>query len=242
MAITEAGISEAAQRSQEMALGQAQPSCAAPGPLKATVLQFGCKQRDHETAEACQEMIAAAMLEDPAVLYFARSAVKHRLAMWKEMVCLNYAAARSYSEPPLFYCTEDGKCAALCFMHPEQEVSLWQYIRHGGLKMLVRHLRPRRWLSALKHQAALDREQAQFGRENGAYLHVFLVATNANFRSQGLGSQVLQRISQEADARGVSAYLETTTERARALYLRHGYKDTSCCARSLTSQRHRCIG
>ncbi|PSC72509.1 exostosin-like glycosyltransferase isoform B [Micractinium conductrix] len=105
------------------------------------VVQFGC---DDQVAQECRELLAEAMLEDQSVTYFARGALAHRLGMWRAMVSLNYAAARSNSEPPLFFCTADRSAVALCFLAPQQEISMWQYIMHGGLVSLLRHIRPAR--------------------------------------------------------------------------------------------------
>lgn len=41
----------------------------------------------------------------------------------------------------------------------------------------------------------------------------------------GLGTRALRGVLERADAAGEAAYLEATSERNRALYLRHGFHD-----------------
>ncbi|KAL4430717.1 hypothetical protein ABPG75_005973 [Micractinium tetrahymenae] len=180
---------------------------------------------DKQDAESARELIAEALLQDQSVTYFAKRKLRHQLGVWREMVRLNYAAALSYSEPPLFFTTACRNSAALCFLYPAQQVSMWQYIRHGGLAPLVQHFRASRWLPALKHQAALDREKARCVERRGPLLFVFVLATRAEHRNRGLGSRLLRRIAAEADARGLWCYLEASSPDNRRLYLRHGYQD-----------------
>jgi len=57
------------------------------------------------------------------------------------------------------------------------------------------------------------------------YLPCMGVATAR--RGTGLGSAMLRHRLDHADARGLGAYLEASSTRSRALYLRHGFEDHS---------------
>jgi GNAT superfamily N-acetyltransferase len=56
------------------------------------------------------------------------------------------------------------------------------------------------------------------------HYHLALLAVRPNRQSQGLGGELLERQHNWLDERGIDAYLEASTPRARDLYLRHGYE------------------
>jgi GNAT superfamily N-acetyltransferase len=55
---------------------------------------------------------------------------------------------------------------------------------------------------------------------------LFLLATTPARQSGGLGSALLRHVLDVCDRDRTPAYLEATSERNRALYLRHGFADT----------------
>ena len=67
--------------------------------------------------------------------------------------------------------------------------------------------------------------QAQ-GRLHPSYPHCYLpwIGVRPEARDTGVGSALLARALARADAEGMPAYLEATSERDTALYLRHGFE------------------
>ena len=63
--------------------------------------------------------------------------------------------------------------------------------------------------------------EAQVPREPHA--HLVLLGTDPRWQGQGLGSLVLRETLAPLDRERVPAYLEASTPRSRALYLRHGF-------------------
>ncbi|WP_067803250.1 GNAT family N-acetyltransferase [Actinomadura formosensis] len=55
--------------------------------------------------------------------------------------------------------------------------------------------------------------------------HLALLAVRPDHQDRGLGSALLRHRHALLDAAGTPAYLEASSPRSRALYLRHGYRD-----------------
>jgi GNAT superfamily N-acetyltransferase len=55
--------------------------------------------------------------------------------------------------------------------------------------------------------------------------HLYLPCMGATRRGAGLGTAMLRHRLARADADGLAAYLEASSPRGRALYLRHGFED-----------------
>jgi GNAT superfamily N-acetyltransferase len=80
-----------------------------------------------------------------------------------------------------------------------------------------------RWVSRfLAFDAALDRHH----RTGQAHHHLAIMAVHPRHQRQGIGSALLAAHHATLDAAGLPAYLEASSNRSRALYLRHGYTDT----------------
>jgi ribosomal protein S18 acetylase RimI-like enzyme len=74
---------------------------------------------------------------------------------------------------------------------------------------------------SLRGMAAFD---AVHPREPHWYL--WLMGVDPDRQGEGLGSRLLAEVLDRCDAERTPAYLEASTERNRALYLRHGFEDT----------------
>ncbi|MEW9552441.1 GNAT family N-acetyltransferase [Nonomuraea sp. NPDC050783] len=68
---------------------------------------------------------------------------------------------------------------------------------------------------------ALDRRHPTGAR----HLYLPCVGVTGERRGAGLGSAMLRRRLDRADADGLGTYLEASSARSRALYLRHGFED-----------------
>jgi GNAT superfamily N-acetyltransferase len=58
------------------------------------------------------------------------------------------------------------------------------------------------------------------------HYYLFLLGTRPGWQGQGLGSELMKPVLERCDREHVPAYLEATSERNRALYLRHGFEVT----------------
>jgi hypothetical protein len=131
------------------------------------------------------------------------------------MIGMNYALQHSSSDAPLFFCNATNIAAAMCFIYPDQQPSLLQFIRRGGLAALVKHTPARRWLAAMKasegdgassvglnsheaflcrqplrlqHQAALDKQKEEFLAQHGSKaVYLWLIAVEPELQGKGLG-------------------------------------------------------
>ncbi len=56
--------------------------------------------------------------------------------------------------------------------------------------------------------------------------YLFFLGTRPEWQSQGIGSALMGPVLGRCDRDGMPAYLEATSERNRALYLRHGFEVT----------------
>jgi GNAT superfamily N-acetyltransferase len=59
-----------------------------------------------------------------------------------------------------------------------------------------------------------------------AHWYLYALATTPQRQSTGIGSAMMRPVLQTCDEQGIPAYLEASTERNRALYLRHGFVPT----------------
>jgi ribosomal protein S18 acetylase RimI-like enzyme len=73
---------------------------------------------------------------------------------------------------------------------------------------------------ALRGMSAID---AVHPHEPHWYL--WMLGVDPERQGEGLGSRLLAEILERCEAERVAAYLEASTERNRALYLRHGFED-----------------
>ena len=120
---------------------------------------------------------------------------------------------------PLRHVFEVGQGAAFCVCVPAwstgNEVGNL-FSPAGFAKAGVRHALPPRQLLDL----GASFRRALRGRR---HLYVFALAVAPEEQGKGYGRCALRQALRLADARGVPTILETTTERNRALYERHGF-------------------
>lgn len=113
------------------------------------------------------------------------------------------------------YATADHGCAALWKPAGKPRPSLLETLRlTSKLVRVLGHQTPR----ALR---VLTYMEAQVPQEPHA--HLVLLGTDPACQGQGLGSLMLRETLAPLDRERVPAYLEASTPRSRALYLRHGF-------------------
>lgn len=111
--------------------------------------------------------------------------------------------------------TADHGCVALWKPAGKPRPSLLETVRLTPTMARILGRRTPRALRALTHM------EAQVPREPHA--HLVLLGTDPGCQEQGLGSLVLRETLAPLDRAGIPAYLEASTIRSRALYLRHGF-------------------
>ena len=113
------------------------------------------------------------------------------------------------------YTTADRGCVALWKPADAPRPSLLEALRLApGLARVLGRQTPR----ALR---VLTYMEAQVPQE--PHSHLVLLGTDPRWQGQGLGSLVLRETLAPLDRERVPAYLEASTPRSRALYLRHGF-------------------
>jgi GNAT superfamily N-acetyltransferase len=70
----------------------------------------------------------------------------------------------------------------------------------------------------------MSRMEAEHPRDPHYYL--WLMATSPECQGRGIGGAMLEHVLARNDSEGVPSYLEATSPRNRALYLRHGFQVT----------------
>jgi GNAT superfamily N-acetyltransferase len=55
--------------------------------------------------------------------------------------------------------------------------------------------------------------------------YLYYLATERGHQGTGIGTALMRQVLQQCDQQRLPAYLEATSERNRALYLRHGFED-----------------
>ena len=60
--------------------------------------------------------------------------------------------------------------------------------------------------------------------EKGDYYYIYWLGTAPESRGQGLGSAFLKYVQEVATKAGKPIYLESSSERNKALYMRHGFE------------------
>ncbi|HWH33308.1 MAG TPA: GNAT family N-acetyltransferase [Egibacteraceae bacterium] len=114
------------------------------------------------------------------------------------------------------YVTEDLQAAAL-WAPPGQ----WKASPMTGVRILPFLVRATKFGRALKILKLLEHKHAEL-RE--PHFHLFAVGTDPLRQGRGYGGALLRHVLDRCDEQGMPAYLEATTERNRALYLRHGFR------------------
>ncbi|MFI7635973.1 GNAT family N-acetyltransferase [Nonomuraea sp. NPDC049400] len=72
---------------------------------------------------------------------------------------------------------------------------------------------------------ALGQALAQRHPDREPHLYLACMGVIGGRQGAGLGSAMLRHRLERADAEGLAAYLEASSPRSRALYLRHGFED-----------------
>ena len=116
---------------------------------------------------------------------------------------------------------EDGAGVAIWLPPDHAHPSTWTYLRAGGLGFAL-HTPPAvrgRGLRYLAFAQALHRRST-----TGPHGYLPYLGVDPERQGQGLGTRLLRPILRLADEDGLPCYLESSTDRATALYRRHGFE------------------
>jgi ribosomal protein S18 acetylase RimI-like enzyme len=164
------------------------------------------------------EAMGAAFEADPVVAWFWRRPSRRReyVAGWYELV----ARAHYLDHGEVFVAEEDGEIAGCAMWSPPGG---WRFTPRAEWAA-TRYAVPRLGLRLPLASVAMRRIEAKHPRARHWYLSELGVRPQSQGR--GIGSQLMFETLARCDRDGVPAYLESSTERSRALYERHGFATT----------------
>jgi len=160
--------------------------------------------------------MGAAFENDPVASGFWRKPTGGReyIAGWYELV-----AKEHYLDMGVVYVAEeDGEIAGCAMWSPP---GAWRFSTRAELRA-SRYALPRLGFRVPIASVAMRRIE----REHPEHRHWYLSELGVRPQSQGrgLGSQLMFEILELCDRKRVPAYLESSTERSKALYERHGFE------------------
>jgi ribosomal protein S18 acetylase RimI-like enzyme len=171
-----------------------------------------------EDVPGIAEAMGAAFEDDPVVAWFWRrpSRRRERVAGWYDLV----ARTHYLEHGEVFVAEEEGEIAG-CAMWSRP--GSWRLSTRAELAA-TRYAVPRLGLHLPFASVAMRRIEARHPDARHWYLSELGVRPQSQGR--GLGSKLMFEILARCDHDGVPAYLESSTERSRALYERHGFRTT----------------
>lgn len=118
------------------------------------------------------------------------------------------------------YATDDYGGVAVWLTPSSGRLSLWSFIRAGGLRLLLRSS-----VDVLNRVRRLPGTAQKLHRQCVSQRHwyLLLLAVKPERQGQGIGTRLLQPVLKTADGDSVPCYLETANERTIAFYERHGF-------------------
>lgn len=171
-----------------------------------------------EDVPAIAQAMAEAFEEDPIVEWFWHRPDRRRANVvgWYELV----ADAHYLDHGEVYVAEEDGEIAGCSMWSPPCG---WRFSTRAELRA-TRYAVPRLGTRLPLASIAMRRIE---GRHPGAP-HWYLSELGVRPQSQGrgLGSRLMFEPLARCDRERVPAYLESSTERSRALYERHGFETT----------------
>ncbi|KAG2443484.1 hypothetical protein HXX76_001837 [Chlamydomonas incerta] len=116
---------------------------------------------------------------------------------------------------------------AICIAceYPSAYPSDWELLRAGLLRVLLACPGWGAVRALLSMLSQFDAAKAQFKKEHGDFLYIACFGTAPEQQGRGLGSQLIRRVLQHADAKNLPVYLEASGTASAAFYRRHGFVD-----------------
>jgi ribosomal protein S18 acetylase RimI-like enzyme len=162
------------------------------------------------------EAMGAAFEDDPIVAWFWRNPARRReyVAGWYEVV----VSAHYLDHGEVFVAEEDGEIAGCAMWSPP---GAWRFSPRAELRA-TRYAAPRLGLRVPLASMAMRRIERRHPAEGHWYLSELGVRPQSQGR--GLGSRLMFGILERCERERLPAYLESSTERSRDLYARHGFE------------------
>ncbi len=157
-------------------------------------------------------VLGEAFSTDPVFLHLLPPGVRSRDARLRRFFALEVPRSQSHAA---LWTTEDGAGAAVWYPPGHWEQPTADALRQvpAGLRVFGRQVP-----LALRVQALLHRHHPR-----APHWYLGFLGTRTDRQGTGVGGALLRAVTAECDATGVPAYLEASSERSRALYLRHGF-------------------
>jgi ribosomal protein S18 acetylase RimI-like enzyme len=171
--------------------------------------------RPADVAGIAQAM-AAAFEHDPIVEWFWRNPERRRENVhgWYEVV----TEAHYLDRGEVFVAEEDGEIAGCSMWSPPGG---WRFSTRAEMRA-TRYAVPRLGLRLPLASVAMRRIESRHPGAGHWYLSELGVRPQSQGR--GLGSKLMFEMLARCDRERLPAYLESSTERSRALYERHGFR------------------
>ena len=152
--------------------------------------------------------------EDPVLSFLIPPGVRHRSRRLRSFFALELPRSLRCGGA---WTDADGRAAAVWYPPQRWREPTWTTLGHGPAQLRVFGRR-----LGLASRVLLTMQ-----RHHPSEPHWYLLYLGAASGAQGTGrgSALLRAALAQSDAQAVPAYLEATSERNRALYLRHGFRD-----------------
>ncbi|PNW74126.1 hypothetical protein CHLRE_13g586450v5 [Chlamydomonas reinhardtii] len=172
------------------------------------------------------------MRTDPTMTYVTGGRCPERVgALFEQVATMCMRGARDPATTWLLETPRSGgdsdSADVVCIAceYPAAYPSDWELLRAGLLRVL---LACPGWgvLRALMNMLdQFNATKAQFNKEHGDFLYIACFGTAPEQQGRGLGSQLMRRVLQHADAKDLPVYLEASGAASAAFYRRHGFQD-----------------
>lgn len=168
------------------------------------------------------EQLSAAFSQDPLLAHFLPEEKPAKRIALKQMSHALLSYGQSYNH---IYTTAESPKGVAIWLPPEASrfnlLQLWQ-VAASGLLIVPFYMR---WNRIGDFISFISTEmQLQDKTVSEPHWNLALLGVSPEYQGQGIGSELLQPVLQEADQTKMPCYVETSTTSAVRLYQRHGFE------------------
>ncbi|KAG2443197.1 hypothetical protein HYH02_009275 [Chlamydomonas schloesseri] len=189
------------------------------------------KESDAGALERAAVCFGRSMREDPTMTYATGGRCPERVvALFQKIAALCMRCARDPAttwllETPGTSSADSVDAVCIACEYPSAYPSDWELLRCGLLRVLLACPGWGALRALLSMLRQFDAAKAQFKKEHGGFLYIACFGTSPEQQGRGLGSQLMRRVLQHADAKDLPVYLEASGAASAAFYRRHGFLD-----------------